>query len=95
MYGTTMIATLAPGVGVDKVRAEIDLWEKEHHPVGYQASHVLIGDDGHTIVNVAIFDSKESYQALADNPAQDAWWQKHYAPLLDGEPRWIDGRWIS
>jgi hypothetical protein len=95
MYGTTMIATLAAGVDAAKVRTEVELWEKEHHPVGYRSSHVLIGDDGRTIVNVAIFDSKESYQALADNPAQDAWWQKHYAPLLEGEPRWIDGRWIS
>ena len=95
MYGTTMIGTLAAGVDADKVRSVIDSWEKEHHPAGFQSSHVLVGDDGRTVVNVAVFDSKETYQALADNPEQDTWWQEHYAPLLDGEPQWIDGSWIS
>jgi hypothetical protein len=95
MYGTTMIGTLAKGVDVAAIRAEIEAWEKEQRPPGYQSSHVLVGDDGKTVINVAVFDSKESYQALADSPTQDAWWQEHYAPLLDGEPQWIDGSWIS
>lgn len=95
MYGTTMIGKLADGVSVEKVRAEIQAWEKERHPAGYQSSHVLVTDDGRTIVNVAVFDTKESYAALAGDPAQDEWWQQHYAPLLADEPRWIDGDWIS
>ena len=95
MYGTTMIGTLAQGVDTDQLRAELQAWEQERRPAGYQSSHLLISDDGTTVVNVAVFDSKESYAALADDPAQAEWWQEHYAPLLQGEPQWIDGTWIS
>jgi hypothetical protein len=95
MYGTTMIGTLANGVTADKLRAELKEWESERQVKGFVSSHVLLADDGETIINVAVFDSKESYMALADDPAQDEWWQKHYAPLLAGEPKWIDGSWIS
>lgn len=95
MYGTTMIGTLAAGVSADAVREELSAWEKERSVAGFQSSHVLISDDGRTVVNVAVFESKEAYLALADDPVQDAWWQEHYAPLLEGEPRWIDGDWIS
>lgn len=95
MYGTTMIGTLADGVTVDAIKSELTAWEAEREVPGYVSSHVMISDDGKTIINVAVFDSKESYIALADDPAQDEWWQKHYAPLLNGEPRWIDGAWLS
>jgi len=95
MYGTTMIGTMADGVSIEDVRSELKAWEAERHPAGYVSSHVLVADDGKTVVNVAVFDSKDSYMALADDPAQDEWWQKHYAPLLAGEPRWIDCSWIS
>jgi len=95
MYGTTMIGTLADGVTADDVRRELEMWEKERTVPGYRSSHVMIADDGKTVINVAVFDTKESYLKLADDPAQDEWWQKHYLPLLSGEPRWIDGDWIS
>jgi antibiotic biosynthesis monooxygenase (ABM) superfamily enzyme len=95
MYGTTMIGTLAEGVTPDNLRAELTAWEKERHVPGFQSSHVLVSDDGKTVINVAVFDSKESYLALADDPAQDAWWQQHFVPMLADEPRWVDGDWIS
>ena len=95
MYGTTMIGTLAAGVSADDVRNELKAWESQRRPAGYMSSHVLVGDDGTTVVNVAVFDSKESYVALADDPEQSKWWAEHYAPLLNGEPRWIDGAWVS
>jgi hypothetical protein len=95
MYGTTMIGTLAHGVTADKVRDELKAWESQRKVKGFVSSHVLLADDGETIINVAVFDSKESYMALADDPAQDEWWQKTYAPMLAGAPKWIDGTWIS
>ena len=95
MYGTTMIGKMAPGVTGDKIRAELQAWEAERKPPGYMSSHVLIGDDGRTVVNVAVFESKESYLALADDPKQDEWWRTHYAPMLDGDPQWLDGEWIA
>lgn len=95
MYGTTMIATLADGVTAEQVRDELEGWQKERQVAGFQASHVLIADDGKTVVNVAVFDSKDAYTKLAEDPSQDAWWRDHYAPLLAGEPRWIDGDWLN
>ena len=95
MYGTTMVGTLANGVSAQAVKDVIAAWEKDRDVPGFVSSHVLVADDDGTIVNVAVFESKESYVALADDPAQDEWWQKHFAPLLAGEPRWIDGSWLS
>jgi hypothetical protein len=95
MYGTTMIGTLAAGVSADDVRTELEAWKAQRHVPGFMSAHLLDGDDGKTIVNVAVFESKEAYLALADDPEQGKWWDEHFAPLLDGEPRWIDGAWIS
>ena len=95
MYGTTMIGTLATGVTVKDLEAELKAWETERKVKGYMSSHVLVADDGQTVVNVAVFDSKKSYLALADDPEQDEWYQKHFAPMLAGEPQWIDGDWIT
>src|SRR5437763_10244410 len=69
MYGTTMIGTMAEGVSIEDVRSELKAWEAERHPSGYLSNHVLVADDGKTVVNVAVFDSKDSYLALADDPA--------------------------
>jgi hypothetical protein len=95
MYGTTMVGTLAAGVTADKLRDLLKDWESKRQVPGFMSSHLLFGDDGKTVVNVAVFESKEAYFALADDPEQSKWWGEHFAPLLDGEPRWIDGAWIS
>ncbi|HEU5008342.1 MAG TPA: hypothetical protein VFT67_15300 [Jatrophihabitantaceae bacterium] len=90
-----MIGKLADGVSGDEIRAELQKWEKERGVPGYQSAHVLIADDGKTIVNVAVFESKDAYLALADDPEQDEWWRTHMAPRLAGEPQWIDGTWVA
>lgn len=95
MYGTTLIAKLAEGATGDDVRAGLKQWETERHVPGYQSGHILVGDDGRSVVNVVVFESKEAYLALADDPAQDEWWRTRMAPLLDGDPQWIDGTWIA
>jgi antibiotic biosynthesis monooxygenase (ABM) superfamily enzyme len=95
MYGTTMIGKLASGVTADQIRDELTAWEKERNVPGYVSSHIMLADDGRTMVNVAIFDTKENYMALANDPAQDEWYQKHFAPMLDGDPQWIDGAWVT
>ena len=41
------------------------------------------------------FASKQDYWALADNPDQDEWYRTSLAPLLDGDPTWIDGDWTD
>ena len=57
MYGTTMIGTMADGVSIDDVRSELQAWEAERRPAGFVSSHVLVADDGKTVVNVAVFES--------------------------------------
>ena len=94
MYGSTMIGKLRDGVTAEQIQAELKAWEAERDVPGYLSSHVMIADDGHTVINVAVFDTKENYMALADDPVQDDWWKNHYAPMLDGDPQWIDGIWI-
>ncbi|MDQ1684622.1 MAG: hypothetical protein QOC82_1359 [Frankiaceae bacterium] len=94
MYGTTMIGTLASGVSADDLRNELQAWRSQREVPGYMSSHVLIADDGKTVVNVVVFESKEAYVALADDPEQSKWWSERFAPMLDGDARWIDGAWI-
>jgi len=61
---------------------------------GFQASYPLASDDGTTVVTCISFESKEKYLALANDPAQDEWWRTVMAPMLDGDPQWIDGSWL-
>jgi hypothetical protein len=97
VYGTCMIATLSPSTTVDAVRLASKRWleERAPHVPGFISEQTLIGDDDSTIVMSVQFRSKADYLALADDPAQDAFWQESFAPLIQGEPRWIDGTWES
>jgi hypothetical protein len=52
-------------------------------------------DDGQTVISVVFFESKDAYQRLASDPAQDVFWRERSAPLLDGEPQWFDGTWLE
>ena len=95
MYGSVMIGRLA--APIDKVQAVAKAWEEKKGSTipGFEASRVLAGDDGKTIVLCARFKDKTAYEALANDPDQDRWWTEEMAPLLDGEPQWIDGDWIQ
>lgn len=89
-----MIAKLkTPGTGQDLVDAG-KKWAERKVP-GYEGSWYLLADDDETLVLCASFDSKESYMALANDPAQDEWFQSFIAPIIEGDPRWIDGAWAQ
>ena len=94
-YGTIMIGRLkTPGTG----QAVVDAgrrWERERKVDGFGRTYSLIGDDGATVVACVVFESKEKYLALADDPEQDAWWRSTMGPLLEGDPQWIDGTWAD
>ncbi|HET6213130.1 MAG TPA: hypothetical protein VFE14_09700 [Micromonosporaceae bacterium] len=91
MYGTVMVGKLKAGRD-EAMRASRD-WNEQRQVPGYRRSDVLFGDDGGTVVFAVQFDSKEEYLALADSPEQDEWWRTVMAPMLDGEPTWVDGTW--
>ena len=44
-------------------------------------------------MSCVVFESKDAYLALANDPEQDKWYQAKVAPMLDGDPQWIDGTW--
>lgn len=90
MYGTVMTAKLKGSL--EDLRQASKEWEAAGTPAGYLGQDILRGDDGETVVSVVRFESKALYEALADNPAQDEWWQTKMAPLLD-DVQWIDGEW--
>jgi len=45
-------------------------------------------------MGIAVFDSKESYRANAEDPEQDAFYQRWRA-LMDADPEWNDGEIIG
>jgi hypothetical protein len=93
MYGTVMIAKTK--ASAEEVQASAERWTKERGPsVGFVDEWLMTADDGRIVMAVR-FDSKDAYLALADDPAQNEWWQTEVAPLLDGEPDWIDGHWAG
>jgi len=89
-YGTVMTA---------KLTVSFDEFEKamsdRPNPPGFVRGSVMRADDGVTVVGAFIFESKEAYIALADNPDQAQWYGEVVAPMLDGEAAWIDGYWTD
>ena len=91
-YGTVMIARLRDGRAED-LRTAGDRWVAERAPVvqGFEEEWMMAADDGSVVLAVR-FASKAAYEALADDPAQDAFWRAHLEPLLE-DVRWVDGTW--
>lgn len=90
-YGSVMIGRLAEGVTVDEWMRGVREWQTRNVE-GFQGEYTMLADDGR-LVSCVIFDSKESYFALANDPDQDRWWAEKARPLLSGDPEWIDGTW--
>jgi hypothetical protein len=93
-YGTIMIGKLKTAGSGQLLVDAAKKWE-ERNVDGFEGSYSLLSDDGSTIVSCVTFESKEKYLALADDPGQDEWWSSTMAPLLDGDPQWIDGTWAE
>jgi quinol monooxygenase YgiN len=96
MYGTIAIMKVKPENRA-KLNAMFDTWWNERRPKvkGAIASsvHVNESNPGEVIVSV-VFDNKANYDANANDPAQDKWYQEMRA-LLDADPRWMDGEVLA
>jgi hypothetical protein len=90
-FGTTMVAKLTKG-SLDDITAGLLAWEDEMRAPGFIGAQIQVSEDG-TLVNTAVFTDRDTYYRLADDPAQDRWYQERIAPYIEGEPRWIDGDW--
>jgi antibiotic biosynthesis monooxygenase (ABM) superfamily enzyme len=89
-YGTVMIGRLV--VPFEQLLASQESWRARNVP-GFISESALLADDGKTVVMTVVFDSKESYDKLADDPAQNTWWETVARPMLEEDPQWIDGSW--
>lgn len=91
MFGTVMIGRSA--TSVEHMRSLVADWSSQMgSTAGFVDERALVTDDGRVVMCVRFVD-RASYEALADNPAQAAWWEANLKPLLDGDPEWIDGHW--
>jgi hypothetical protein len=93
VYGTVMIAK--PKGSAQEFQAAGDRWSAERgQAAGWVGTDLLAADDGRIVMAVK-FESKDAYDRLADDPTQDEWYRTVLAPMLDGDPEWIDGHWIG
>jgi hypothetical protein len=91
VYGTVMLGRST--ASLEQIRPLFDRWVDEiGREAGFVDERVLDAGDGRIVMCVR-FRDQAAYQALADNPRQHEWWTSTMAPLLDGEPEWIDGHW--
>ena len=95
MYGTVMIGKLTSDTTAEALEKTLQAWSSRERSDGFVDANVLISDDANHVVIATRFASKEQYWALADNPDQDEWYRATLAPLLDGDPTWIDGTWME
>lgn len=61
---------------------------------GYRGSHLLKTDEGDEVVVAVMYEDKDAYFAMVHDPRTDENFGR-IMELLDGEPTWIDGEWIS
>ena len=93
MYGT--VATMWVKQGMEGKLSELsEQWWRERAPkaTGAISSTVLRTNDGEYIL-IAVFDTKENYEANANDPDQSAWYQEFRA-CLETDPDWNDGEII-
>lgn len=93
MYGTIARFRVKPGMEAQML--EFDALMRRINPPGMVGVFVYRMDaDPREFFEVAIFDSRESYRALAESPEQDARYQQ-FAALLEGPPEWHDGEVVA
>ncbi|HEX8729717.1 MAG TPA: antibiotic biosynthesis monooxygenase family protein [Ktedonobacterales bacterium] len=89
MYGTVARIRVKPGAE-EALMAQFREYSALRIP-GYQRTYVYrMDNDPAELYMAVVFDSKESYSANAESPAQDQRYRAMLA-LLDGEPEWHDG----
>ncbi|GAC1605537.1 MAG: hypothetical protein NVS3B21_35110 [Acidimicrobiales bacterium] len=91
MYGTLMVGKLRTG-SADALVAALQAWEQDRKAPGHIDTRLLCAEDGKVAI-VVCFESRSTYEELADDPGQDGWWNAAVRPLLVDEPAWIDGDW--
>lgn len=93
MYGTVARMKVKPGKIDDMLKASVNQ-VNERRPKGYLGEIIYkLDENPNEIVLCVFFDSKESYHANANDPAQDKDY-KGMRELLEADPDWNDGEVI-
>lgn len=93
MYGTVARMRVKPG-GVERLRA-LSQQFAARRVAGHVATYVYqMDDDPQTLWMAVVFDSKASYTANAETPAQNEWYQT-MIQNLEGAPEWHDGEIVD
>tara|TARA_Y100000758_G_C15779001_1_gene322602 strand:- start:207 stop:500 length:294 start_codon:yes stop_codon:yes gene_type:complete len=90
MYGTIFKMKVKPG-HEDQLLTILD--SSETQPDGGVAWFLMNPDSESEWIGVAVFDSKESYLANANNPKQHEMFLK-MMEHLESEPTWTDGEYL-
>ncbi len=61
---------------------------------GYRGAYLLKADEGDEVVVAVMYEDKDAYFAMVHDPQTDENFGRIMA-LLEGEPAWTDGEWIS
>jgi len=94
MYGTVYRMQPKPGKEQEVIQL-LKEWELERAPnvKGAKAGYLYKLDNG-GMMGVALFDSKEAYQANAADPEQDKFYRR-WRDLLEADPEWNDGEVVN
>jgi quinol monooxygenase YgiN len=95
MYGTVAKLNVKPG-HLEEFKALSEEWTQARKPEvkGAQNSYMFqLDKDSNQLILVAIFENKALYQANADDPDQDKFYQR-WRELLVDDPEWNDGEVI-
>ncbi len=93
MYGTVARMRVKPG-GAERLKAMSQQFAARK-VAGHVATYVYqMDDDPQTLFYAVVFDSKASYMANAESPAQGEWYQAMVAQL-ESPPEWHDGEIID
>ena len=97
MYGTIFRIKVNPGKEKEVANAFKE-WDRQRKPkVKGVVAGFLLKPDGEApenYIGVAVFRDKASYMANANDPEQDAWYQK-IRKLLKADPVWHDGEFVA
>jgi hypothetical protein len=92
MYGTVAHIRVNPGKEQEVLALQHE-WERERRPKatgGIGEFLYKLDRNPNEYILVVLFQDKETYTALADDPEQDRWYRR-FRELLEADPEWHDG----